>query len=178
MRETTLLPHKINRERVVYKDEFQTLIRVVAEFDGFTKSYNVSERGERAALLVVRDGQVLLARQYRLIVNEVALEIPGGGVEEGEDPSLAAARECREETGIEARNPQWLVCYHPSLDILRNYTHIYYSEECTDFADVEPDRRTWLPLSRCLEMIFAQEMTDVLTIVAILAYLARKHKQE
>ncbi len=174
MRETTSLPRRVERDELLYEDHYQQLYRVVAEFDGFTKVYHVSERSDRAALLAVRDGEVLLARQYRLIVNRVALEIPGGGVEAGEAPAAAAVRECLEETGFLCSNPRPLVCYHPSLDILRNYTHIYYAEECREVGGVDPDRRIWLPLRDCLEMIYAQQMTDVLTMVALLAYQTMK----
>src|SRR5262245_35971859 len=174
MRETTSLPRRVERKELLFEDHYQQLYRVVAEFDGFTKEYHVSERSDRAALLAVRDGHVLLARQYRLIVNEVALEIPGGGVEPGEDPAAAAVRECREETGVLCANPRLLVCYHPSLDILRNYTHIYYAEECREVGGVDPDRWVWLPLGRCLEMVFTQRLTDVLTMVAVLAYQTMK----
>jgi 8-oxo-dGTP pyrophosphatase MutT (NUDIX family) len=159
---------------LVYRDKIQGIHRVVAEFDGFTKEYFVSDRGDRAALLVVHGGAVLLARQYRLIVDRVALEIPGGKVEDGETPDVAAVRECLEETGVQAFRPRRLVCYHPSLDIMRNYTHIYYAEDCRDTGQAAPDRRTWVPQQRCLEMIFSQQITDVLTIVAVLAYQTLK----
>ena len=174
MLETTSLPLRVRREEVLYRDQYQELYRAVAEFDGFTKTYHVSKRGDRAALLVVRDGHVLLARQYRLIVNCVALEIPGGAVEKGEAPDQSAVRECLEETGVRGLEPRLLLCYHPSLDILENYTHIYYSERCEEVGGVDADRWTWLPVETCLQRIFAQEMTDVLTMTAVLAYCAIK----
>lgn len=173
MHETTSLPRTLRREQVLYEDPYQQMVRVIAEFDGFTKEYFVSERRERSALLVVERGQVLLSRQYRLVVNRVALEIPGGGIEEGETPVEAAVRECLEETGVRALAPRPLVCYHPSLDIIRNYTHIFVAESCVDEKSVAEERRTWLPLQRSVDMILAQEILDVLTMVAVLAYRAQ-----
>jgi ADP-ribose diphosphatase len=172
MIETLSVPHTIHRGEVLYEDPYQKLYRVVAEFDGFTKQYAVSERGIRAGLLAIHQDQVLLARQYRLLANEVTLEIPGGAVEPGEDPAVAARRECLEETGVECHDLRPLVVYDPSLDILDNKTHIFYSEQCLDQGHGDLNRYVWVPLARCLEQIFSHQLTDVLTLVAILGYVA------
>lgn len=55
-----------------------------------------------AAVLVERDGRVLLARR----VNEPfrgLWTLPAGFVDAGEDPARAAERECLEETGLRVR---------------------------------------------------------------------------
>jgi ADP-ribose pyrophosphatase YjhB (NUDIX family) len=51
-------------------------------------------------VLVEREGKVLLVRR-RTGAGAGAWSIPAGFVDVGEDPALAAARECREETGLE-----------------------------------------------------------------------------
>lgn len=45
------------------------------------------------------NGEILLERQYRFGTDRIELEIPGGMIDEGEDPLLAAKRELEEETG-------------------------------------------------------------------------------
>ncbi|MFC2131829.1 NUDIX hydrolase, partial [Bacteroidota bacterium] len=49
---------------------------------------------------ITKDGNVILIEQYRHGTDEITLEVPGGLVEEGEDPRDAGERECGEETGF------------------------------------------------------------------------------
>ncbi len=170
MSETTLLPLSIEPQELVYQDRNQKIYRIVARFDGFSKEYYVSDHGQRAAVVAVRNGEVLLVRQYRLLINGLSYEIPGGRVDENETPEATAIRECLEETGVQCLNLKPLISYHPGLDIWKNYTYVFYSEEIKDIEKDNSDRRVWIPMERCIEMIFAQQIVDSLSIVALFAY--------
>src|SRR5690349_3163193 len=50
-------------------------------------------------LAITKDQKVVLVRQYRHGVKEVLLELPGGVIEDGEDPLAGIQRELLEETG-------------------------------------------------------------------------------
>lgn len=55
-----------------------------------------------AAVLIEREGRVLLVRRYN--VPQAGLwSLPAGFVDAGEDPAEAAARECLEECGLRVR---------------------------------------------------------------------------
>ncbi len=54
-----------------------------------------------AYALVIRDGQILLARLAPWLSRAPLWALPGGGVEFGEDPHQAVVREVHEETGLE-----------------------------------------------------------------------------
>ncbi len=179
MEETTLLPHSIEQQGMVYQDRNQKIHKVLARFEGFTKEYFVSDYDQRAAILAVRDNQVLLVRQYRLIINDISYEIPGGRVNDGETPEIAAVRECLEESGVRCQNLKPLLSFHPGLDILHNPTHVFYTEDLVETTGEhlkprEVIRHLWIPLGRCIEMVFAQQIVDGLSVVALLAYQKSK----
>lgn len=52
-----------------------------------------------AFAVVIRDGQIALVRVERRL-RGVALDLPGGGIDEGETAAEAAIRECGEEAGL------------------------------------------------------------------------------
>ena len=174
--ETTQLPLSIERKELVYQDKNQIIQKIVAHFDGFDKEYFFSDHGERSALLAVSNGKVLLVRQYRLIINDLSYEIPGGRVDVNETPENAAIRECFEETGVKCKNLKPLVSYHPDLDIWKNYTRIFLSEEFSHFSKDNSENHVWMPMEHCIEMIFSEQIVDSLSIIVLLAYHTKINK--
>lgn len=170
MRETTSQPMNLGPQETVYQDHVRRIYRKVAEFEGFSKQYLVSDEGERAAVLVTSGSYVLFARQYRLLIDNVSLEIPGGRVDAGETPEKAAIRECYEETGVECRNLRGLQSYYPGLDVTFNPTYIFHSDDVVPTSVARNARSLWLPLYVCLEMISDGKIQDAMTIVALLTY--------
>jgi ADP-ribose pyrophosphatase len=53
------------------------------------------------AVALTEDNKIIMVRQYRHAANIVSLEIPGGVIEDGEDPETGMRRELLEETGYE-----------------------------------------------------------------------------
>jgi len=71
------------------------------------------------------DDRVVLVRQYRVGNDSVCLEIPGGMIDEGEDPLTAAARELEEETGYSAPTWKAIGSVAPNPAIFNNRLHSF-----------------------------------------------------
>ncbi len=62
--------------------------------------YIIDNRGWVGVVPVTEDGRFLINRQYKHGIGEYVLEFPAGGIDDGEDdPLVAAKRELMEESG-------------------------------------------------------------------------------
>jgi ADP-ribose pyrophosphatase len=97
------LNEKITGTKRIYEGKIVNLrVDEILLSDGKTGHREVVEHGEAVAMVPMIDNDtVLLVRQFRLPAGKVLLEIPAGGIEHGEDPATAAARELREEIKME-----------------------------------------------------------------------------
>jgi ADP-ribose pyrophosphatase len=168
--ETTCLPESIQSHGFVYEDHYKRIERLTAKFDGFSKEYFVSDYGANSAVLVVLDSYVLLVRQYRLLINRLSFEVPGGKVENEENPKDSAIRECMEETGVRVDNLKSLIEYDPDLEYTKNHTYVFYTEEIQNINPTEKKELKWVSLNKCLKMIENGIITDSLSIIAIMTY--------
>jgi len=173
--EKTMPVPQIGPKQVVYEDRYRQIYQVEADFDSFSKEYFVVDSGQRVGLVLTQNGSVLLVRQYRLLLDGLSWEIPGGKVDEGETPEAAAIREALEETGILCQNLRPLFSFQPGLDSLHNPTHIFHADEFTLVEQVEANPREvwehhWVPVQKALEMVYGGQIVDALSVVALLTY--------
>ena len=75
-------------------------------------------------VIVTKEEQVILVRQYRYPVNQTTYELAGGVIEKNEDPAKAALREMEEETGYSSNEIEFLykAACNPALN---NNTYFY-----------------------------------------------------
>ena len=86
------------------------------------------------AVLIVApiDGDKLLfVRNFRVAVGEWMLELPAGKLEQGEDPSHAAARELEEETGYRAGKVVPLAPFYTSPGFCDELMHVFVAMDLT-----------------------------------------------
>lgn len=78
-------------------------------------------------LPITSDGHAVLVKQYRHGIQRVTIEVPGGLVDPGEDPAVAAMRECFEETGYRAREALPLGVVTPNPALFTNRLFSFYA---------------------------------------------------
>ena len=136
--------------------------------------YGVLEsRGFAAVVPVTDDGNVVLVRQWRQPLRSFTLELPSGGVDEGEDPREAAGRELFEETGFREAGLEHLVSVHTSTGRTTEVCHLFRCTavrvpggpcpEPTEFIEVVE-----MPLEEALEEISGGGITDASTVLGLL----------
>jgi len=168
--ETMRFPQVIESHGLVYSDNFKTIERITAKFDKFTKEYFVSDFGEKSAVLVVYDNHVLLVRQYRLLINRLSYEVPGGKVGKDEGPEDSAIRECFEETGVKINTLKPLIEFDPDLEYTKNHTYVYITTDIKNNNSNKNNSHQWVHTNDCLKMIQNGVITDSLSIIALMTY--------
>jgi 8-oxo-dGTP pyrophosphatase MutT (NUDIX family) len=117
------------------------------------------------------DDRVVMVHQYRVGIEEMTLEIPGGMCDGDEPPAEAARRELREETGYDASEVLPLGWVHPNPAIQDNRCHTYLARGAFVAGEPEPDGDEDLevelvPLADVPRLIAAGRITHSLVIAA------------
>lgn len=121
---------------------------------------------------VTRRGELVLVRQQRHGIEADTLEIPGGMVDPGEDPTTAALREMREETGYEGAKAEPLGWLHPNPAIQGNRLHMFLARDVVRVGDPEPDPReevevVTVPITMAREMVRTGVISHALVVCAL-----------
>ena len=91
------MPSVLSSETVFRTPWFSVVAKTL---DAGPSPYYLCKLPDYASVLALTDDdRVILVRQYRPVIEAVALELPGGLVDPGESPAAAIARELLEETG-------------------------------------------------------------------------------
>jgi ADP-ribose pyrophosphatase len=141
---------------------------------GAAIQYGVLEsRGFAAVVPVTDGGNVVLVRQWRQPLGSFTLELPSGGVDEGEAPGEAAERELFEETGFRAGELERLVSVHTSTGRTTEVCHLFRCRAVSDPEGPRPEptesiRVVELPLEEALGRVSGGGITDAATVLGLL----------
>ena len=118
------------------------------------------------------NGNVLLVRQYRKPTESFLLEVPAGGIEEGEEPEESTRRELQEEIGHTADELTLLTAFWLAPGWASEYMYAYLATGLTpavldsdedEFIDVVP-----VPLSEVPDRIADGSIQDAKSVASLL----------
>lgn len=172
---STSNPWKKLGERFIYENPW---IRVreddVISPRGSRTIYGVVEaRAATGVVALTDDDQVYLVGQYRYPLETYSWEIPEGGANVGEEPLEAAQRELAEEAGVIAESWEQLGGEIHVSNCFTNERAFLYLARGLSPCSLNPDDTEDLqirrvPFAECLRMVDSGEITDSLTVIAIL----------
>lgn len=133
--------------------------------NGTEADFEIKQEPRAASVLALptRD-TVLLVQQFRPGPEAILLELPGGGVNPGEDPASAAARELLEETGycgeMELAGSSW----HCASSTMRKYHFV--ARHWRKIQEPTPDDHAFLevvemPLADVKQHVRSGNLTEV-----------------
>lgn len=129
---------------------------------------------------VTDSGEVLLIRTRRHAVDEILLELPGGGLEGDETPMDCAGRELLEETGFLAGRLTPLASFFSSPAFMTERVHVFVASglerqqqrlQPGEYIEVRP-----VPLAEAFEMAASGEIRDARTVAALLLFERRRRE--
>lgn len=164
-------------ERDLYRSDWVRLSLVDVEPpDGHRFEHHVVTMPEAAMTVIVKDGTVGLTWRHRFAPGVWNWELPGGLVEDGEDPADTARREIVEELGLKVESLRHLVTFEPMIGMVRSPHHVYMATGVESIAEpVEQNEGSglqWIPIDSLKSRIDKGEIQNSGTLVALLYLLA------
>ncbi len=145
----------------------------------------VSHRMGAACVLPVRnDGKILMVRQYRNALERVTLEIPAGKRDSvNEDTGICAQRELEEETGYRAGKIERLLSLKSTVAFCDEMIDVYLATDLEKIGEQHLDDSESIDieaydLNELMDMCYEGELQDGKTVAAIMAYAARKLRDQ
>ena len=113
-----------------------------------------------------------LVGQWRYSLNEYSWEIPMGGGPLNEDILTSAKRELKEETGLSANKWEKILKIHTSNSVTDEIGYAFLAQDltqgATEFEETEDLEIRKLPLKEAMNMVMRDEITDSISMAAIL----------
>jgi 8-oxo-dGTP pyrophosphatase MutT (NUDIX family) len=166
-------------ERTMYESPWVNLALADVEIPGGRRfEHHVVHVPQPAVGCVVHDldrGLLLLWR-HRFITDSWGWEIPAGGADPGEPLATGAAREVLEETGWQPGPIEPLCRYYPSNGLSDQVFNCFVARGATHVGEPtdpgESERVEWVPVNRVRGFVEAGEVTDGMSLTALLYALA------
>lgn len=138
----------------------------------------IHHKGAAAVVAVRDDGKLLMVRQYRNALDRETLEIPAGGLDGVDEPTIqAAARELEEETGFKAGKMEFLLTVRTTVAFCNEKIDIYVATDLEsskqnldedEYIDVEA-----YDIDQLVQMVYDGVIQDGKTVAAIMTYKSK-----
>jgi len=172
----------MNRERLLSsKNVFEgravaLRIDTIEKTTGNTTTREIVEHRDCIAVVVLDyENNIIMVRQFRRPAGKVLLEIPAGGVEDGEGLEDCVRRELQEEIGYLPKTVVRLGGFYAAPGYCTEYMHIFLAtnliESQLTAEDTDEIEIVRVPVADIIGMINDGEICDAKSIAGLLQYI-------
>ena len=116
----------------IYHDQFEMP-------DGKKGNYfYLHTRGSALVIPVTDEKEIILVKQYRYLMNKASIELPCGGIKEGQDENDAARAELVEETGFDCGRMKRVGRFIPYNGLSDEFCTVFIAKKLS-FVGSRPD---------------------------------------
>ncbi|WP_161790239.1 GntR family transcriptional regulator [Streptacidiphilus carbonis] len=176
---------QVHGERPIYENYWVTVTQAdIQTPDGERFDHHKVYLPPAAMAAMLDDqGRVFMMWRHRFVSDTWNWELPGGVVEDGEDPKDTAVREILEETGYRPIGEvEHVVSFEPMIGTVASPHHVFvvrgveYVAEPTEVN--ESQKTAWVPLSEIPGLIARGEIANSGALIALLYLLAGQTVRE
>lgn len=135
----------------------------------------IGHKGAAAVIPVREDGKILMVKQFRPAIERETLEIPAGGKDGADEPSMVcAARELEEETGFKSKDLELLISIYTTVAFCNEKIDIFVAKNLIPSKqNLDEDEFIELEaygIDELCQKVYSCEIQDAKTVAAIMAY--------
>lgn len=124
------------------------------------------------------ESRVLLLRRHRFVQDRWGWELPGGLVDEDEEPGEAAVRELEEQTGYRPGQLEHLITFQPVAEIADGERIVFVGHGAELVADPvsaeDIEHVEWVPLESVPGLIADGQVWNSASVVGLLGIVQRE----
>ncbi|TDD25211.1 NUDIX hydrolase [Actinomadura sp. KC06] len=163
--------------KVVYTNPWLTVYEDRIKRSGKPGIYGIVERPDAVVISMISSGgSLLMLNSFRYPTGEWSLELPMGGIDPGESPTVAARRELHEETGLFCHDLQKRGWFYALPGLSDQKVHVFsgsfpeegFSVGAAEQSEEDLGSTTSVATDRLGELYREGRITDSLTLCGLL----------
>jgi len=124
----------LKRETLLKTPRFSVVHEALRSEEGVYADFTYLDKPNAVAVLPIECDSAYLVEQYRHVVGDSLLEVPGGRIESGEKPETAARRELAEECSLSCGELVHICTVAPMPSVANEIIHVFLAKSLRPIA--------------------------------------------